>query len=289
MSEKKESSSEFTKRGNYLLKTVIGLAIMSAMCPDHSFGDKRIAVELSRSINEAGAEIVQRYPKRLGFVACLPLPDVEATLEEIRYAFDVLHADGIRLLSNSCGVYPGDPATDAVYAELNRRKAVIVLHPTRPVDLPPNVVTSISVPLFEFFTETTRALLNLICSGTLNRYPDLKVIVPHSGATFVPLAERFQALYSRLCTMREGLQPVDIIAAAKKCYFDLAGDPLPRQMDTLLTFADPTHVLYGSDFPFGSPQKEIADITRLQNYEPISQYREMFLGDNAKALFPRFY
>jgi predicted TIM-barrel fold metal-dependent hydrolase len=264
----------------------IDAVVLSAISPNQSYGDRAIASELTRELNETGAEYVHTHPGRLCYVAALPLPHVEDSLEEIRVAFDVLGAAGVRLFSNSCGVYPGDPSTEAVFAELGRRGAVCVLHPTRPAWLPEHTLSSLTVPLYEFFPETSRAVINLILSGTLTRYPDLKIVVPHNGALIIPLLERIQALYTRLLPTHPELEVVDFLAEARKLYFDIAGDPLPRQFNTLLTFAYEDHILYGTDYPFASPENLRALRRTLMEQPETSRHNEKLFYANAKALFP---
>lgn len=260
------------------------IALLSATSPNQSFGDQALAIELTREINESGAEYVQKYPDRFLLAASLPLPYAEASLEEIRYSYDVLHCSAIRLLSNSCGVYPGHPDTEEVFAELNRRNAVCILHPTRPAHLPENTMSSITVPIFEFFPETVRAVINLIFTGTVSRYPNIRFVVPHCGALFIPIIERLQELYKRLLPTHPELEDIDIIQAAKTLYFDIAGNPLPRQLDNLLTFTDEDHVLYGTDFPYYPPAKSKETVAVLENRDQTSYLNEKLFCKNAEKL-----
>jgi predicted TIM-barrel fold metal-dependent hydrolase len=116
------------------------------------------------------------YPDRFGVFASLPLPDVDASLAEIEYAFDALRVDGVVLLTNIAGTYLGDPSFDPVFAELNRRQAIVFLHPTSPPCWEAFSL-GLSRPLMEFPFDTTRAVTNLFRSGTFDRCPDLRVIV----------------------------------------------------------------------------------------------------------------
>ena len=261
-------------------------AVLSATSPNQSFGDRGAARELSRELNEFGCACVRKAPGKFLFVAALPLPNVEDTLEEIRYSFDELGASGGRLLSNSCGVYPGHPSTEPVFEELDRRHAVCILHPTRPAHLPENTLSSLTVPLYEFFPETARAVINLICSGTLDRHPNLKIIVPHCGALLIPVLERIQQLYGRLLPNHPELEKVDVLAAARRLYFDTAGNALPRQLDTLLTFAEGDHILYGTDYPYYPPEASRAIREELMAREATNRLNETMFWRTAAELFP---
>src|SRR5215467_13524935 len=160
----------------------IATAITSISEPGIYFGDETFAKDLARRCNEFSAQLIHDYPQRFGAFAILPLPDIDAALRELEYALDTLKLDGVVLLSSVDGRYLGDPLFDELFSELNRRKAVVFLHPTVPainsalkLDLPPFLI--------EFVFDTTRAVTNLLYSGTLDRCPEIHFIVAHAGGT----------------------------------------------------------------------------------------------------------
>ena len=110
----------------------IGTAMLSVSAPGVFFGDRGLARELARRSNEFLAELVAATRERFGAFAVLPLPDVEAALEELAYALDTLELDGVALLSSVDRRYMGDPAYDALFDELDRRQAVVFMHPHTP-------------------------------------------------------------------------------------------------------------------------------------------------------------
>jgi predicted TIM-barrel fold metal-dependent hydrolase len=160
----------------------IATAITSLGTPGVHFGNDAAARDLARYCNEYAARLVMDHPTRLGAFATLPLPDVDGALKEIEYALDTLKLDGVNLLTNVHGTYLGDPAFDAVFAELNRRKAVVFVHPETP-PAARDIKLSFPGAMIEFTFDTTRMTANLILSGTLERYPDVKIILPHAGGT----------------------------------------------------------------------------------------------------------
>jgi predicted TIM-barrel fold metal-dependent hydrolase len=87
---------------------------------------------LARRVNESAAELSRDHPGRFGFFAGLPLPDLEGSLVELDHACDVLHANGVVLMSNAGGLYPGEPSWEPLWRALNERSAVVLLHPTSP-------------------------------------------------------------------------------------------------------------------------------------------------------------
>ena len=170
-------------------KIGVDIAIMSISTPGVDLKDAQFAQELARFCNEYMAEVTQQYPRRFGCFAILPLPYVEDSLEELEYALDELKLDGVCLLTNYKGQYLGDEAFDALFDELNKRKVVVYIHPTDPVGV---YDPKLEIPnsLIEGPFETTRAVTNLIYTGTTDRCPDIKYILAHGGGTIPFLAWR---------------------------------------------------------------------------------------------------
>src|SRR6266542_6354882 len=149
--------------------------------------------EVARTCNEFQAQMLRDHPTRFGSFALLPLPDVDGALAEIAYAFDVLRLDGVGLFSSVNERYLGDPSFDPVFDELNRRKAVAFIHPTH---CEAAEHTGLRAPPFvvEYVFDTTRAIVNLIFTGTLKRRPNIRFIVAHGGGTVPFLAQRISML-----------------------------------------------------------------------------------------------
>jgi predicted TIM-barrel fold metal-dependent hydrolase len=145
---------------------------------------------LARRCNEFSAEQVHSRPGRFGGFACLPLPDVDAPREELSYALDVLGLDGFVLFTNSNGVYLGDPALELVFEELERRKTIVYVHPNPSPDA---VAHSLGLPdnLFDFPTDTNRAVAQLHYTNRLARTPNVKYIFSHAGGSIPYLAAPF--------------------------------------------------------------------------------------------------
>lgn len=268
----------------------VDFAALSISSPGVYFGDDGAAADLARLVNEEGARLKSAHPTRVGFFASLPLPHVERALAEIEYAFDTLHADGVVLYSNTSDIYPGDARFEPVFAELNRRRAIVFLHPTSPsCPCCSERENALPRPVLEFMFETTRAVTSLIASGTLARYPDMQVIVPHAGATLPVLADRIAATAG--AGLIPGLQAQDgdpVFGALRRLYYDVAGMPVPRQLPALRTFADPERLLYGSDWPF-TPQAAVSALLgMLENHlSPEPSALAGIRRNNAARLFPQ--
>lgn len=241
---------------------------------------------LSHQVNEEGANIVAVAQGRFGLLASLPLPDGTGTLEEIAHVFDVLHVDGIALHTHYQGKYLGHSAFEPVMAELDRRQAVVVIHPTSPTCWEA-VSFGRPRPILEFPLDTTRAVVNLVLSGTLEQYPHIRFVVPHTGGALPVLADRVQALATAF-TAEGARQPIDVIAALRRLYYDVAGVPLPRALPALLNLVEADRLLYGSDFPF-TPATMVESLAVLLAGTSVlnETQRQQMLHGNAYRLFPR--
>ena len=145
------------------------------------------SAEMVRQTNEAAARIKKEHPGRFLFCAALPQSDVSKSIEEVKYALDVLKADGIKLSTNIDGQYLGAPELDTLFSVLNERKALVILHPHRPEPVNRQVMQQTPLAMQEYLSETTRSVSNMISRNMLARYNNIKVIVPHCGA-YLPLA-----------------------------------------------------------------------------------------------------
>ncbi len=261
-------------------------AILSLPAPGVWFGEARAAAELARRCNEYAAELVQRYPGRFGNFAALPLPATEAACAEAIHALDSLKADGVLLLASNAGVFLGDPRFEELMAELDRREANVLLHP----NLHPSSQTlALDTPGFvlELACDTSRAAVNLILSGTLERYPRIRWILANAGG-FLPYAAWRVSLANALPEFQEQV-PQGVMTYLQRFYFDTALAPGAPSMAVLRELVEPRQVLFGSDFPFapaGLVEQQIAELGTASPW-PARQLAGI-ARDHALSLFPRF-
>ncbi len=245
------------------------------------------SAKVVRATNEAAAKLKYEHPDRFRFCAALPLPDVDAAIEEARYALDVLSADGIKLATNVNGQYLGAPELDTLFSFLNERKAVVILHPHRPDPVNKQVMQQTPLAMQEYLSETTRAVSNMISRNMLARYPNVKVVVPHCGAYLPLMVPRMKSL-TPVMHANKLVGDIDWDANLAALYYDLAGAHSPEVIRMLLTITTPDHLLYGSDYPYVAPQVLTQSLQRMQQYlttEPdLAAYREMILHKNAEWL-----
>ncbi|MBR0246247.1 MAG: amidohydrolase family protein [Bacteroidales bacterium] len=227
----------------------IQTSVLTMPAPQPYFGDGEESARICRRFNEEAAALKALYPGRFLFCAALPLPDVEKALEEARYALEVLGADGVKLATNCYGQYLGGEDLEPLMAYLNSRKAVIITHPHKPSAVNDKLIAAVPLASYEYLAETTRAILNMVAHNVLVRYPDLKVVVPHCGSFLPNALPRFKGLLPVM--VKQGyMQPVDVDANIAHLYFDLAGAATDEALESLLTITDPSHILYGSDYPY---------------------------------------
>ena len=245
------------------------------------------SAKVVRATNEAAAKLKYEHPDRFRFCAALPLPDVDAAIEEARYALDVLSADGIKLATNVNGQYLGAPELDTLFSFLNERKAFVILHPHRPDPVNKQVMQQTPLAMQEYLSETTRAVSNMISRNVLARYPNVKVVVPHCGAYLPLMVPRMKSL-TPVMQANKLVGDIDWDANLAALYYDLAGAHSPEVIRMLLTITTPDHLLYGSDYPYVAPQVLTQSLQRMQQYlttEPdLAAYREMILHKNAEWL-----
>ena len=240
-----------------------------------------------RETNEQAARIKREHPGRFLFCAALPLPDVNAAIHEAIYALDTLKADGIKLATNVQGQYLGAPELDTLFAVLNERQAVVILHPHCPNPVNHEVMAQTPLAMQEYLSETTRAVTNMISRNVLARYPNVKVVVPHCGA-YLPLAVPRMKSLTTVMQANKMVGDIDWEANLATLYYDLAGAHSPETIRMMFTITTPDHLLYGSDYPYVAPQVLTQGLARMKQYltdEPdLASFKEMILWKNAKWL-----
>lgn len=253
----------------------IAAQVLSISSPGITFVDGKEATELARRLNEFMAGLVKAYSPRFGSLAILPLPDVEASLAEIAYCLDTLGMDGVGLLSNYRGFYLGDPKLEPIFAELNRRKAMVFVHPT----IPPHWDTftiGIPAPPMEYTFDSTRMAVSLVHTGCKEKYPDVGIIVAHGGGT---LPFNYQRVVKYWMNGKH-----DVFDTF---FYELTATTEPEQIRALMALAKPDRCMMGFDFPFMKPSWYDPLQKSLEAYDfPPGELRSVQNG-NAARLFPK--
>ena len=264
----------------------IATTILSFTSPGVYFGDLAQTRALARQCNDFLAETAARRPDRFGGFAFLPLPDIEASLAEIARIFDQLKLDGICLLTSVDERYIGHPDFEPIYAELDRRKAVVFIHPCYP---PGSEARGYDIPrmMIDYPFETTKVATTLIMNGVMERHPNIRFILSHAGGTLPMLAHRI-AIFDKMTPQRANY-PLGALAYIRRFWFDTALSGHPAPLDALRAFADPSRILFGTDYPYVSEDVANAETAGLDAYAGFSAAeRAMVARGNAEALFSRF-
>ena len=260
----------------------VATAILSVNSPATTFlPHPADAAALARDLNEYLADVVTAQPGRFGFFASLPMPHVDECVAEAIRALDDLKADGVVLLANHAGTYVGEDGQDDLFAALDARSAVVFIHPA---ELPGPAVPGVPPWATDFLLDTTRTAFLLVRNGIRQRYPNIRIILSHAGG-FVPYASHRMAL---AITAETGRSPADSLDEFASFYFDTALSSSAAALPTLLAFAKPGHVTFGSDFPFAPLPASKLFAAGLENYPSLdASGRAAIDSTNALSLFPR--
>ena len=260
----------------------VATAILSVSTPGTAFLPSATdATALARDINDYLAELVAAQPDRFGFFATIPMPHLSASLAEAARSLDELNADGVVLLANNAGTYLGQDGQDELFAALDARSAAVFIHPA---DLPGPAVAGVAPFAADFLLDTTRAAYLLVRNGTCGKYPNIKFILSHAGG-FVPYASHRMAVAIMGDTGRSLADNLDDFASF---YFDTALSSSAAALPSLLAFAKPGHVTFGSDWPFAPTAAGKLFAAGLETYPGLApDARAAIDRTNALALFPR--
>jgi predicted TIM-barrel fold metal-dependent hydrolase len=237
-----------------------------------------------RAGNEYGAKLMQDNPKKFGLFASVPLPDIEGCMKEIEYAYDTLKCDGIGIYSNDNGNrWPGDPYYEPMYQELNRRKAIVFIHPLAPKCCA-NLNDSVPFSMNEFDFDVTRCISSLLVNGVLHRYPEVRFVVPHSGGTVPILAGRIKDRFPNDAKHAEYI-PNGVWPELQKLHYECAHGTYPTQLAALTKFVPTSQLLFGTDF---SPEPIETTVNELPTSGLSQEVLQAMERGNAEKLLPRF-
>ncbi|WP_283097709.1 amidohydrolase family protein [Frankia sp. AgB32] len=258
----------------------IDTALLSAAIPSEFAPTPAQAVELARLANDGLAQLVRDRPTRFGLLANIPRATPEIAVAEIRRGYDQLHADGVLLMAHDGQTYLGDPTLAPMMAELNARDAVALVHP---FNLPG--ATAVAIPSFaaDFLADTTRAAMQLVVSGSLDRYPRIRWILAHGGGYFPYQAARL--VLGR--GLGYGVDAATVERALRRFHVDTAAPMSPYSTPTLLATIGTERILYGSDYNAVPAETALAGRDAfLADPALTAQARHRIARENALALFP---
>ena len=264
----------------------IEVALTSLAQPGVGFGTQASAEELARRCNDYAAELTARWPSRFGAFATVPVWSMDGACKEVAYAFDTLGFDGISLFASYGEKFLGDREFDPLFEILDARGAVVFVHPglhpsSRGLTLP--------WPAFmmEYLFDTTRAVVNLIFSGAIARFPRIRFILPHAGGLVPYFAWRL-SVSPMIDARLPQLARDEIFAGLAHFWYDNALSPGEQTFGSLDHVVRPERVVFGSDFPFANA-RVIAEAVRTHESGFLPEGRRAAIDrGNALALFPKY-
>ncbi len=225
------------------------------------FKNPATQADTCRKLNEEMAKARADHPGRFGIFANIPAPNIDAALKEIAYAFDTLKVDGVHMFSNIGGKWFGDPALGPIYAELNRRKAVIKTHPAVPECCNFKTFDALGGNgVVELGTDSFRAITMTLFSGTANKYPDMKIIWSHLGGSLTSMAERFYYTYDTDPKKWAQAMPQGVTHELRKMYFDTAQAYSPITLQGAKDLVGVDQLMFGTDYAFRTAKETIEAI-----------------------------
>jgi 6-methylsalicylate decarboxylase len=267
----------------YMDANHVSAGILSVSTPSVLFVSAADSVPLARQLNDAATEVVRAHPTRFGSFATLPMLDVPARLKEIEYCLDTLGMEGVCMMSNVGGRHLGHESFAPIFDELNRRRAVVFIHPHDPADY-----GQLNAPkVGEWPFDTTRAATDLIYSGIIRRCPDIRFILAHAGGALPMIAQRVKGMASVYSKTTPPILGPEIAKQIANFYYDLAISAHENAIGALRGITSLNHVLFACDWPF-APDTAVAD--NVNGFEALAlTARERYAIErgNAASLFPR--
>ena len=243
----------------------------------------------ARAINEALAALVAQHPARFGAFATVPMDDMDAANEETAYALDVLHLDGVGIVTQCQGRYLGEPHYDPWLAEMDRRGATLYVHPAAPPGYD-GAQNRTNLSVLEFMFESTRMVTTMVLSGSKSRFGKINLISTHAGGTVPFLAKRISLAGSMPWAYRDGpkLGAEQIFAALASFYFDLTAATASTVLDAVKDLVPADRLLMGFDYPLMPPQTIAPAIAQFDAYQGFTDDEKSAISrGNAMRLFPR--
>src|SRR6266508_1400540 len=264
----------------------IEVALTSLAQPGVGFGSQASAQALARRCNDYAAEMIARWPKRFGAFGTVPMWDVRGAIDEIVHSLDVLEHDGVSLFASYGEKFLGDPFFDPVLDALNARDAVVFVHPGLH---PSSKGLALRWPGFmmEYLFDTTRAVVNLVFSGAIERYPRIRFILPHAGGLVPYFAWRL-AVSPMIDKRLPQLSRDRVLSGLQHFWYDNALAPGEATFGALDHVALPERIVFGTDYPFANP-RVIAEMVKTHESGLYTDARRAAIDrDNALALFPKY-
>lgn len=257
----------------------IATAVTSLAAPGLTTARPEEARSLARGCNDYAAQLCRDHPGRFGMFAAIAPLDVDGALAEIAYALDVLGAQGIGLMTSYGKAYLASERFAPIFDELNRRRAVVFVHPALP-DIGSDFDPPLSNVPLEMPFDTARTLLGMILAGTFTRYPDIRFVFNHGGGALPLMHQRMDLSFQNDPVLRERF-PDGLMAQLRNVYFDTINVLNPANFAMLRQLIAIDKLVFGTDFP-GHPSE--ANTGPLAALSPVDA--RAIARENTLRLFP---
>ena len=257
----------------------VDLQVLSVSPQSPYFRDEQSALEAARVANDLYADLVRQHPRRFLAFGCLPLPHINASLTEVTRACDELGMVGITVSTWVLDTTIADPAFEPLFAELDRRHALLFVHAAglacgSPILATHNLTWPIAAPF-----EDTMCLLQLMKAGVITRYPRIRIIASHMGGTLPFLMRRLD--HSASWFMPKGLEAPSVLA--RRLWYDTANAHPPALRCACDTFGADRIVL-GTDYPYWLHEEFRAVATHVEHAGLPPDDVAAIFGGTAQAL-----
>jgi len=260
-------------------KAGVGLQVLSVSGLMPYFADARAGIEGARYANDMYAELVRAHPGKFAAFAALPLPHVDASLAELRRALDELGMVGVTFATSVLGRQLGDACFDPIYEELDRRGAVLFIHPAG--------LACGSAPIKEAgllwplggTAEDTLCAVHMMKAGFTARFPRIRAILPHLGGTLPLLMHRLDRPLRASLPEKAPLETV-----ARKFWYDTVNG-YPPALRCACEAYGADRIVFGTDYPFFRDDAYVRAATYIEDTKLSRADTDAIFEGNALRLF----
>jgi len=271
-------------------------AILSITTPGFWFGEKEEIRKIVRECNEYAAKLGSDHKGRFGSFASIYMDDTDGALKEIEYALDTLKADGVGVFTSYGSKWLGDDSFAPIYQELNRRKAIMYVHPHEAACCRGGLVKDVAPTVIEYGADTTRTIASVVFSGTSSRYPEMNWIFSHGGGMMPFVIERFLSgttaeLVPGITTKGQGnippaKVPKGVLAELRRMYYDTAQASNPVAMRALRTVVPVSQIVFGTDYWYRTAEETGRGLTTNKVFS--AEELRMINRGNAERILPHW-
>ena len=253
----------------------IDVEVVSLSTPNVFFTDANHQPEIARMVNDSYADLIARHPTRFKGFASIPMDAPAAALDELHRAVDELNLNGVILLSNVGGKALTSPEYRPFFAEANRMKLCILLHPMLPANTEP-FREYVLGPIVGFMFDTTLAVARMCFDGMFREFPNIRWIVAHLGGAVPYLMERMDNGWRDFSECRAKIDELPSTYLKRLCYDTVNFNP--HMLNLVREMIGSDHMVMGSDYPhlLGSIGRAVSSVEGLDI--PEAEKRRIFEG-----------